>query len=95
MLAHDHGVPEQLTRPRPAVGVTPGQTRCMAKQVWAITLYVETDDDGLVEELVDEVARVACPEQGDAPADHACPIPWFVVSHEADRPEKWRELLNR
>lgn len=67
----------------------------MAKQVYAITLYVETDDDRLVEELADEVGRVACPEQDDAPADHTCPIPWFVVSREADRPEEWRELLNR
>jgi hypothetical protein len=67
----------------------------MAKKVFAITLYVETDDQNLVERIADQVGRVACPEQDAAPVDHSCPTPWFVVSSETDQPEEWRDLLNR
>lgn len=61
----------------------------------SITLYVETDDDAEVERLAEAVGRVACPEQDDLTADHACAIPWFVVSSHGDDLETWRELLNR
>jgi hypothetical protein len=61
----------------------------------SITLYVETDDDAEVERLADAVGRVACPDRHDPKADHACPIPWLVVSSVGDDLEPWRELLNR
>jgi 3-methyladenine DNA glycosylase AlkC len=67
----------------------------MSKKVFAITLYVETDNQDQVEKLADEVGRLACPEQDAAPANHSCPTPWFVVTSEADQPEEWRDLLNR
>jgi hypothetical protein len=67
----------------------------MSKKVFAITLYVETDNQDQVEKLADEVGRLACPEQDPAPANHSCPTPWFVVTSEADQPEEWRDLLNR
>jgi len=56
---------------------------------------VETDDDAEVSRLADEVGRVACPEQDDPAEDHACPIPWFVVSSHGEDLETWLELLNR
>lgn len=61
----------------------------------SITMYAETDEDTEVERLAGAVARVACPEQDDLTADHACPIACFVVRSHGEDPEPWRELLNR
>ena len=69
--------------------------RMPSPRIVRITLYVETDDDAEVERLADDVGRVACPDQDDLTWDHACPIPWFVVTSLGEDLETWRDLLNR
>ncbi len=66
-----------------------------APRMVQISLYVECDDDAEQKRLADAVARVACPEQDDPSPDHACAIPWFVVTSDGEDLETWRELLNR
>ena len=64
------------------------------KPIWQIRLLVESDDAAEVERLAQAVGRVACPEDDPSP-QHVCPVPWFVVTSEAEDAEEWREVLNR
>jgi hypothetical protein len=64
-------------------------------QIWRIELLVETDDEAEVEELVDAVAKVACPV--DPADDHVCRVPWFVVRSPlaTKKARAWRDVPNR
>jgi hypothetical protein len=67
----------------------------MAPRLWKVSLIVETDDQQEVERLTDLAGDLAC----DVPAnqDHACRVPWFVITSELpeDEADFWREELNR
>ena len=56
---------------------------------------METGDEAEVERLADVIGALAC----DVPADqdHACRLPWFVITSELaeDEAESWRDDLNR
>jgi hypothetical protein len=69
-----------------------------SKGLWRIQLIVESDDAGEVDRLGDAVVETVCGGHGShADTEHACAIPWIVVTspmsaHDAD---SWRDTLNR
>lgn len=64
--------------------------------MYEIRILVEVSGDEELEQWSDRVSKVLCNSEHDDPLE-ACPIPWFVASHELDEGEaaKWRDLLNR
>lgn len=67
-------------------------------KLWSVTLYLETDDRAVVEEISNKITGLACPI--DPQQDHACEPPWFVItsdlgSDDDDETTAIRELLNR
>jgi hypothetical protein len=67
----------------------------MATRLWRIALIVETDDEAEVERLADVIGALACDVPSDQ--DHACRLPWFVITSELPEgeAESWRDDLNR
>jgi hypothetical protein len=67
----------------------------VARQLWKIELFVESDDSDEVDRLTDDVARLACPD--DEGADHVCRVPWFIITSRLDEDDAaiWRDELNR
>jgi hypothetical protein len=66
-------------------------------RIWRIELLVETDDAEKIERIADLVGNVACPHDPLVDVDHACPVPWFVITSPLDEDEavQWRDELNR
>jgi hypothetical protein len=74
--------------------------RVRIAQLWTLELVIETDDDGLVERLGEQIVALACPDAGGpVDPDHACPVPWFLITSrhdsDSDGAHTLRGLLNR
>lgn len=61
-----------------------------------IRVLVETDDDVLVDQLIERIEPLICLHDVAEEPDHRCPNRWFILASQLDDADaaEWEDLLN-